>query len=239
MSRAIGGRARRALLRKRRRSLVMAGAVVAAIATILAVFLTRGTQAATVISSDLITNFQPGELQQVPNACGVIPAATVQQSLPGKVKQAAPLPIDGKLGSGCNWTVDHQPVYRLLQLDMLAYAPSGLASGNGSATNAASDSFSQTLQGLQSPSKKSVAAQTTVSTLTGLGNAAFTAMQVFRVGGAVSDQATVEIRFHNVIVTVELSGLEHSNKGNYGPVDKSQLAAAALSFAQAAYASLH
>jgi hypothetical protein len=64
-------------------------------------------------------------------------------------------------------------------------------------------------------------------------------MQVFRVGGAVSDQAMVVIRFHNVIVTVELSGLEHSNKGNYGPVDKPQLAAAALSFAQAAYASLH
>jgi hypothetical protein len=64
-------------------------------------------------------------------------------------------------------------------------------------------------------------------------------MQVFRVGGAISDEATVIIRFHNVIVTVKFSGLEHSNKGHYGPVDKSQLATGALAFAQAAYASLH
>lgn len=235
-----GGRARRTLLRKRRRSFVMIGGAVVAIGVVLAVlFLNRGGAQGANISSDLITTFQPGELQQVPNACQVIPAATVQQYLPGKVKQAAPLPIDGKLGSACNWTLDHQPVYRLLELNMLAYAPNGLASGNGSATNAARDAYDTTLQGLQSPPKGAVGGNATVTTLSGLGDGAFSAMQVFRVGGAVSDTATVVIRYHNVIVTVEVSGLEHSNKGHYGPVDKNQLAAAALAFAQTAYASLH
>jgi hypothetical protein len=239
-SREIGARARRTLLRKRRRWFIVAGGAVVAIAAVLVVvFVTRGGNQTAVIPNDFITTFQPGELQQVPNACEVIPAATVQQYLPGKVKQAAPLPVNGKLGSACNWTLDHQPVYRLLELSMQAYAPNGLASGNGSATNAATDAYSQTLQGLQNPSKHSVNAGATVTMLSGLGDQAFSAMQVFHVGGAVSDEATVVIRFHNVIVTVELSGLERSNKGHYGPVSKAQLASAAQAFAQAAYASLH
>ena len=238
--RAMGARARRTLLRKRRRSFVVIGGAAVAVAAILVVvFATRGGNQAAVIPNDFITTFQPGEFQQVPNACEVIPAATVQQYLPGKVKQAAPLPVNGKLGSACNWTLDHQPVYRLLELSLQASAPNGLASGNGSATNAATDVFRQTLQGMRNPPRHSVNAGATVTTLSGLGNEAFSAMQVFHVGGAVSDEATVEIRFHNVIVSVELSGLERSNKGHYGPVNKSQLAAAALAFAQAAYASLH
>ncbi|HEX6519759.1 MAG TPA: hypothetical protein VF070_07035, partial [Streptosporangiaceae bacterium] len=236
---AIGARARRALLRKRRRSFVAIGGAVVVIAVVLiVVFVTRGGNQTAVIPNDFITTFQPGELQQVPNACEVIPAATMQQYLPGKVKQAAAVPVNGKLGSTCNWTLDHQPVYRLLEVSMQAYAPFGLASGNGSATNAATDSYTQTLQGLQDPPKHSVNAGATVTMLSGMGNEAFSAMQVFHVGGAVSDEATVMIRFHNVIVTVELSGLEHSNKGHYGPVDKAQLSSAALAFAQAAYASL-
>jgi hypothetical protein len=237
---AIGVRARRALLRKRRRSFIVLGGVAAAVAAILVVvFATRGGNQAAVIPNDFITTFQPGELQQVPNACQVVPPATVQQYLPGKVKQAAPLPINGKLGSACNWTLDHQPVYRLLELSMQAYAPNGLASGNGSATNAAADAYDVTFEGLRTPSRHSVNPGATVTTQSGLGDQAFSAMQVFHVGGAVSDEATVVIRFHNVIVTVELSGLEHSNKGHYGPVDKTQLSSAALAFAQAAYASLH
>lgn len=239
-SQAIGRRARRALLRKRRRSFVVVGGAIVAIGAVLAVVLfARGQTNSALIPNDFISTFQPGELQKVPAACGVIPAATVQQYLPGKVKQAAPLPVNGQLGSACDLTVDHQPVYRLLELNMLAYSPDGLASGNGSATNAAIDSYSQTLQTLQNPPKKSAVAPAAVTILPGLGNEAFSAMQVFHVGGAVSDEATVVIRFHNVIVTVEFSGLEHSNKGQYGPVNKSQLATAALSFAQAAYASLH
>lgn len=239
-SRVAGARATRALLRRRRRSWMIVGGGVAIIGAVIAVvLLTSGSAQPTAIPNDFITTFQPGELQQVPGACQVIPAATVQHYLPGKVKQAAPLPVNGKLESACNWTLDHPPAYRLLELDMLAYSPNGLASGNGSATNNAIDTYTQTLQNLQAPAKKSVASAATVTPLSGLGNQAFRAMQEFHVGGAISDEATVVIRFHNVIVTVELSGLEHSNKGNYGPVNKSQLTNAALAFAQAAYASLH
>lgn len=239
-ARSRGARARRALLRRRRRSVIVLGGAVVAIAAVLVTLLvSRSSGASAVIPNDFITTFQPGELQQVPDACQVIPAATIQQYLPGKVKQAAPLPIDGKLGSACNWTLDHQPTYRLLELNMLAYAPNGLASGNGSATSAATDAYTQALQNLQVPPKGSVGSKATVTTLSGLGDQAFSAMQVFHVGGAVSDQAVVAIRFHNVVVTVEFSGLEHSNKGHYGPVSQSELSAAAMAFAQAAYASLH
>ena len=70
-----------------------------------------------------------------------MPAATVQQYLPGKVKVASPLPVDGAAESACNWTIDQAPVYRLLELNLLAYAPNGLASGDGSATYAAIDAY--------------------------------------------------------------------------------------------------
>ena len=55
----------------------------------------------------------------------------------------------------------------------------------------------------------------------------------------MTDVATVMVRYHNVVVTVTLNGLEHSNHGSYGPVSQSQLTATALAFAQAAEASLH
>ena len=187
----------------------------------------------------LITTFQPGELRQVPNACHVVPAATVQQYLPGTPKVASPLPVDGSAASACNWTVDKPPLYRLMQVSLNAYAPNGLASGNGSATRAATDAYDLALQDLQAPPKGSPASRATVQVLSGFGDQAFSALQVFHVGGAVTDVATVMVRYHNVVVTVTLNGLEHSNKGNYGPVSKTQLAAAAMAFARAAEGSLH
>jgi hypothetical protein len=236
-----GGRAMRAAARRRRRWFIMLGVVVVLAGGVTsAVLLTGGGPSpASVTPNALITTFQPGELQRVPNACDSVPAATVAQYLPGKVKVAAPLPVNGSLESACNWTVDKAPAYRLLDLDMLAYAPSGLASGDGSATFAAIDAYAGTLQSLRSPARKSFEPRATVSTLTGLGDEAFSATQVFYVGGAVTDVATVVIRFHNVIVTVTLDGLQHSNRGDYGPVSLSQLSSAAQAFAEAAEASLH
>jgi hypothetical protein len=236
-----GGRAMRAAARRRRRWFIMLGVVVVLAGGVTAAVLLTGSgpSPASVTPNALITTFQPGELQRVPNACDSVPAATVAQYLPGKVKVAAPLPVNGSLESACNWTVDKAPVYRLLDLDMLAYAPSGLASGDGSATFAAIDAYAGTLQSLRSPAKKSFEPRATVSTLTGLGDEAFSATQVFYVGGAVTDVATVVIRFHNVIVTVTLDGLQHSNRGDYGPVSLSQLSSAAQAFAEAAEASLH
>ena len=236
-----GGRAMRAAARRRRRWFIMLGVVVVLAGGVTAAVLLTGggPSPASVTPNALITTFQPGELQRVPNACDSVPAATVAQYLPGKVKVAAPLPVNGSLESACNWTVDKAPAYRLLDLDMLAYAPSGLASGDGSATFAAIDAYAGTLQSLRSPARKSFEPRATVSTLTGLGDEAFSATQVFYVGGAVTDVATVVIRFHNVIVTVTLDGLQHSNRGDYGPVSLSQLSSAAQAFAEAAEASLH
>jgi hypothetical protein len=238
--RAPGGRALRAAARRRRRWLVMiAGLVVVAGGVTAAIVLPGGPAPAPVTPDGLITTFQPGELQTVPDACGTVPAATVQHYLPGQVKQASPLPIDGTAESACNWTIDRPPVYRLLELNLLAYAPSGLASGDGSATYAAIDAYGQTLQDLQDPPRDSAEPRATIVMLGGLGNEAFTATQVFRRGGAVTDVATVVVRYHNVVVSVTLDGLEHSNRGSYGPVSLPSLSAAALAFAQAAEAALH
>ena len=235
-----GGRARRAAARRRRRWLIMiAGLVVVAGGVTAAIIVPGGSAPAPVTPDGLITTFQPGELQTVPDACGTVPAATVQHYLPGQAKQASPLPIDGSAESACDWTIDHAPVYRLLELNLLAYAPNGLASGDGSATYAAIDAYSQTLQGLQDPPAHSAEPPATVVTLSGLGNEAFSATQVFRRGGAVTDVATVIVRYHNVVVSVTLNGLDHSNRGSYGPVSLSGLSSAALAFAQAAEAALH
>ena len=236
-----GGRALRAAARRRRRWLVMAASLVVVAGTVLAVVLLTGGRPgpAAVTPGALITTFQPGELRQVPDACRAVPGATVQQYLPGKAKVASPLPVNGSAESACNWTIDKPPLYRLLELNMLAYAPNGLASGNGSATFAATDAYALALQDMQAPPKHSPAPRATVRVLSGFGNQAFSALQVYRVGGAVTDVATVMVRYHNVVVTVTLNGLAHSNRGTYGPVSQSQLAAAAMAFAQAAEASLH
>ena len=236
-----GGRALRAAARRRRRWYYLGGGAVVVVGAVLAVVLLTGGRPgpASVTPGALITTFQPGELRQVPNACHVVPPATVAQYLPGTPKVASPLPVNGSAGSACNWTVDKPPLYRLMQVSMNAYAPDGLASGNGSATRAATDAYDLALQELQAPPKHSPSSRATVQVLSGFGDQAFSALQVFHVGGAVTDVATVMVRYHNVIVTVKLNGLERSNKGNYGPVSKPQLAAAAMAFARAAEASLH
>jgi hypothetical protein len=219
---------------------MLAGLVgVAGVATAVVLLAAGGPGPAPVIPGGLITTFQPGELQQVPNACRSVPAATVQQYLPGQVKATSPLPVDGAAESACDWTIDHAPVYRLIQLSMLAYAPSGLATGNGSATYAAIDAYDSALADMQNPPRHSAEPRATVTLLSGLGTEAFSAQQVFRGGGAVTDVATVVVRYHNVVVTVTTNGLEQSNRGNYGPVSMSQLSSASLAFAQAAEAALH
>jgi len=236
-----GGRAARAAARRRRRWLVMlAGLVgVAGVVTAVVLLAAGSPGPAPVIPGGLITTFQPGELQQVPDACRSVPVATVRQYLPGKADVASPLSVDGAAESACDWTIDHAPVYRLLQLSMLAYAPSGLASGNGSATFAAIDAYDSALADLRNPPKHSADPRATVTPLSGLGNQAFSAQQVFRRGGAVTDVATVVVRYHNVVVTATMNGLQQSNSGGYGPVSMSSLSSACLAFAQAAEATLH
>jgi hypothetical protein len=213
--------------------LVVAGGVTAA------VLLAGRPGPAPVIPGALVTTFQAGELRTVPDACQSVPAATVQQYLPGRPKAAAPLPVGGAAESACDWTIDQPPVYRLLSLDLLAYAPNGLASGDGSATRAAIDAYAGAEQDLRNPPAHSAGPRAAITALPGLGTEAFSAAQVFRRGGAVTDVATVVVRYRNVVVTVTLNGLEHSNRGGYGPVSSAGLSAAALAFARAAEATLH
>jgi hypothetical protein len=235
-----GGRARRAAAPRRRQWYLLAGGLAGLVvgATVVGLVLGGGPGPAPVVPNALITSFQPGEFQQVPDACDSVPAGTVQQYLPGQVKVASPLPVGGSAESACNWNIDRAPVYRLIELNLLAYAPNGLASGNGSATSAAIDAYALSLRSTEHPSKDSPDPRATVRLLSGLGNEAFSSLQVFREGGAVTDVATVMVRYHNVIVTVIVNGLQHSNRGNYGPVSVAQLSAAALAFAGAAEARL-
>ena len=239
--RVVGGRALRAAARRRRRWFVLGGALAVVAGAVLAVVLltSGGPGPAPVTPNALITTFQPGELRQVPNACQVVPAAIVRQYLPGTPKVASPLQVNGSAESACNWTVDNPPLYRLMQLNLNAFAPNGLASGNGSATRAAIDAYALALQDMRHPPQGAPARNVTVQVLSGFGNEAFSALQVFHVGGAVTDVATVAVRHRNVVVTVTLNGLAHAQGGDYGPVSQSQLTTAAMAFAKAAEAAVH
>jgi hypothetical protein len=226
----------RAGRRKRRRLLIAGGAVVAlAIATVI-YLMSGGPGAANLGFGSFVTNFLPGELQQVPDPCTTVPAATLNQYLPGTRKQAAP-PLNSGANTQCTWTLDAAPTYRVLEVQLQAYSPSGLASGNGSATFAAQDAFQTFENGFTSPAAKSGQPKATVTDLTGMPGgtqtSAFQATQVFNRGGAVTDVANVYVRYRNVIIAVVADGLDQSSGGKkYGPVSMSDLTAAANAVAQ-------
>lgn len=228
---------RRADRRKRRRLLVIGGGV-AAVVIAVAVYFTVGNNngnPAGVGLNSLITSFLPGEIQQVPNACDTVPSATLGQYLPGQTRVAVP-PLNSGLNTQCTWTLDKAPLYRVLEVNIEAYTPSGLASGDGSATFAAIDAYTEDEQLKQNPGAHSGQPKATVTDLSGLpgGNDtfAFQATQVFNVNGATTDVATVVVRYRNVIITVVMNGLNHSGVGNYGPVAMSDLTTAAQTVAQ-------
>ena len=123
-------------------------------------------------------------------------------------------------------------------MDIQAYSPSGLASGSGSATFAAIDAYAEDVQQKENPGAHTGAPKAQVTVVKGLGAAAFTATQVYEVGGAVSDVATTIVRYHNVLITVVLNGLDKSNNGHYGPVSMDQLSAGSQAVARDAYAKL-
>jgi hypothetical protein len=228
---------RRADRRKRRRLYVAGGGAATVAIAVSVYFLTGGGGggAANLGLSNLVTSFLPGELQQVPDACSSVPGATLTQYLPGQLKLAAP-PLNSGANSECTWTLDKAPLYRELEVNLQVYSPSGLASGDGSATFAAEDAYSEFESAKQNPGPHSGQPVATVSDLPGMpggrDTSAFLATQVFTVGGAVTDMSTVYVRYRNVIVTVVLNGLDHANKGNYGPVSASDLSAAAQTVAK-------
>jgi hypothetical protein len=180
------------------------------------------------LPGQIVTSFLPGEFQAVPNACSAVSAATLDQYLPGKRTKVVPNSLDGQADSLCDWTLDARPLYRLLDVEAQAYAPNGLASGNGSATFAAIDAYRQAVAEKVSPPKASHLPKATLTTMRGFGSTAFSAFQVSGAGGDTTDLLTVVVRDRNLLITVVLEGLDHSSTGGYGPVSPAQLTAGAL-----------
>ena len=133
-------------------------------------------------------------------------ASTLGQYLPGKRVVASPNSLDGGEASLCSWTLDQRPLYRLLNVQVQAYSPNGLASGDGSATFAAIDGYASALQQKTRPAKATRLPKATISTIAGLGTKAFSALQVTRGSGIRTDLMTVVVRDHNVLVTAVLQG---------------------------------
>jgi hypothetical protein len=227
---------RRSGRRKRRRLLIAGGTAVALVIAVVVYLESGGPGAANLGFGNFVTNFLPGELQQVPDPCTTVPAATLNQYLPGTRKQAAP-PLNSGKNTQCTWTLDSAPTYRVLEVQLNAYSPSGLASGNGSATFAAEDAYQTAENGFSSPGSKSGQPKAAVTDLSGMPGgtqtSAFQATQVFNRGGTVTDVANVYVRYRNVIITVVVDGLDQSNGGKkYGPVSMSDLTAAANTVAK-------
>ncbi len=222
--------------RRSRRRLIIAGGAVVALAIAATIYLfSGGPGAANLGFGSFVTNFLPGELQQVPDPCTTVPAASLRQYMPGTLKVAAP-PLNSGASTECTWTLDSAPTYRVLQVQLQAYSPSGLASGNGSATFAAEDAYQSFENGFASPGPRSGQPKATVSDLSGMPGgtqtSAFQATQVFTRGGATTDVANVLVRYRNVIITVVVDGLDQTSGGKqYGPVAMSDLTAEANAIA--------
>ncbi len=239
-----GQRPRRAVAaraRKARRKIYTWGGVAIAVAVIAAgaVHLMEH-KAPAARHGNFVTSYQPGDFRSVPNACRAVTAATLNQYLPGSRARA----VSASLGSSrsdsqCTWTLDARPLYRVLEVSAQALGPSLVATGNGSATNNAIDSYDSARQGLANPPKKSHLPKAAITDLAGLGGTAFSALQVIKTGADRTDLVTVVTRDHNVLVTVELQGLDHSSRGGYGPVSVPQLRTGALAAARDLLTGLH
>jgi hypothetical protein len=225
-------RARAARARKTRRRLVMLGglAAVGALIAVLVVVL-PGAHHNPAGASGFVTRYQPGEFRSAPGACQSVQAGTLARYLPGKRSMVAAPNLPDSSGNQCNWTLDQQPVYRLLEVTAQAYAPSGLATGNGSATAAATDAYAQQMTSFQHPAHGSHQPAAQINSVPGLGSQAFSAFQVIKVSGSTTDRVTVVLRLRNVLVTAQFNGLAHASRGHYGPVSPSLLKAGATAAA--------
>jgi hypothetical protein len=229
-----GSRSRKAAARSRRRSRITWVWGVAALVVVLIVagvlFMLGRNQPAPAPSDGFVSTFQHGEFKTVPNACTAVTSQTLNQALPGKRRMVAPHSLDGGAQSLCNWTLDAPPLYRVLEVTVQAYAPSGLATGNGSATNAAVDAYLQAEQTRRHPAKATHLPPATVTPLHQLGTAAFAALQVVQARGDSTDLETVVVRDRNVIITVVVQG-PHARNGRYRAAPQSELQSDALAAA--------
>jgi hypothetical protein len=238
-----GWRPRRAVVtraRKARRKIYIWGGVALAAAFTAFGVITIVRPAAPAPRHDgFVTTYQPGDFRAVPNACHAIPVATLGQYLPGAWSRAVSASLGGsRTESQCTWTLDASPLFRVLEVTAQAFAPSLLATGNGSATFSAMDSFGAARQALADPPKATHKPKATVTQLSGLGSAAFSALQVLHDGRGRTDLVTLVVRVRNALVTVAFQGLDHSARGGYGPVSVPQLRAGALAAAREVIARL-
>ena len=237
-----GSRSRKAAARSRRRSRILWiwGGAVVAVALIVAGVLVMlgGGNPAPSSGAGFVTTLRPGEFKTVPSACTAVQPATLNQYLPGKRRMVAPQSLYGSAQSLCNWTLDAPPVYRVLSVNAQAYAPSGLATGNGSATSAAIDAYQQALAKMRHPIRATHLPPATVTPLHSVGSVAFAALQIVRTRGLATDLETVVARDRNVVVTVVMQG-PHSRSGRYQAAQQSELQSGAIATAKNIVASLH
>jgi hypothetical protein len=226
-----GRRAAAARARKSRRRLILGGAVIVVAAVVVLAILGKlpfqgGPSTST--GSGVVTTYQPGEFRSVPSACQSVSAATLRLYLPGKVAEVSQS-LGSTAQSQCTWTLDAGPNFRVLSVTSQAFAPSLLSSGNGSATSGATDAYNQLLRALRNPPKSSNQPKALLGSAVGLGDSAFSALQVYQLTGNVTDKVTVVARESNVVITVTMQAQESG--GGFGPVPDTTLRAAALAAA--------
>jgi hypothetical protein len=223
-------RSARAAARRTRRKYIWGGAVAAVLVIAAGVgYQLLHRSAPRPAAGSLVTTFLPGELRSVPDACSAVTPATLQAYLPGPRRTVAPKSLDGSAQSLCDWTLDARPLYRVLEVTLQAYSPSGLASGNGSATAAAKDAYAQARQQLTHPVKASHLPPAALTPVPGLGGGAFAAVQLPRAGP--TNLVTVVLRSRNVLITVVSEG-PANRRGGYSPASPAQLQAAAAAAAR-------
>src|SRR6266571_1223230 len=142
-----GRRPRRAVAaraRKARRKIYTWGGVAIAVAFIAAgAWHFFGPKAAVPRHSNFVTTYQPGDFRSVPNACQAIPAATLDQYLPGTRARVVSASLGASsTGSQCTWTLDARPLFRVLEVTAQAYGPSLLADRKSTRLNSSHMSIS-------------------------------------------------------------------------------------------------
>lgn len=227
------GRSRAAKTRRRRsrRRLVLWGSV-GVVVVIIAGFVYYLAEPAAQ-PKPYVTVLLKGEYRQVPNACRVVPSSALSQDLGGTPSKGVQTFSD-LAKSECTYTFDVKPTFRVLDISVQAYTPSLIAPGNGSATSYAIYAFAQTKQVDAKPPSHSAEPPATIASISGLGQEAFSAVQVYRIGGT-NDRVTVLVRYHNVLITTSMWATV--SKG-FGPVSMTQLGADAQAAARAVLAAV-
>jgi hypothetical protein len=199
-------------------------AIAAVVFTGLGIFLSHSSPR----PSKYVTQLQKGEFNAVPDACKVVSASVLHQIMNGSPRTIQPQ--QGKAQSECTFTVDANPVFRVMNVNLQALQASLVPVGNGSATANAAYEFGQQRVLWLKPAKRTAQPAATVSPVPGLGQQAISALQTFR-DKTATEKVTVLVRYKNVLIAVSVQG--QSGNG-FGPVSVGELKAGAVKVARAA-----